>query len=139
MTNLTLKDLKKRADELKVEGIEFMSNHAKGDLSELLGTVFKVTDYGFIKDEDDKEYAVFITDMDDKKNTFKAKNNEGKEVDCIGYFYFGGQVLSEHLKRFEDEGFKEVIQKEGLPVLLETRKSKKTGRKYTNVILFPED
>ena len=112
------KALKDRAKEFSVQ-LPFMDGRDKGDAKELVGQVSTIRDYGFLKGDDDREYAVFIVDERSKA------------------FYFGGTVLTDQLQQLEAEGYHDDIVSEGLPMLL-TEKKSKNNRSYTNVEFYPE-
>lgn len=99
------------------EGIPFMKDRTKGDVSELIGKEVTIRDFDFIAG-DNGEYVCFIVD------------------EIADTFYFGGSVLTNNLKSLLDD--KEEIKAEGLPVLLETAKSK-NKRNYTKVTFYPND
>lgn len=109
-------NLREKVRSFKKEGIKFMEGREKGDLSDLFDRVVTVRDYDFISG-DDGEYLVFIVDED--------KNN----------FYFGGSVLTNDFKQFDEENKKE-LQEVGLPIKLFTKKGKKHN--YTCVD-YPEE
>ena len=113
------KSLKARAKEFSVQ-LPFMDGRDKGDARELVGQISTITDYGFLKGDDNREYAVFIVGERGNK------------------FYFGGTVLTDQLQQLEAEGYHDDIVAEGLPMLLTERKSK-NNRSYTNVEFYPED
>ena len=115
----TMKSLRERAKEFSVQ-LPFMEGREKGDVKELVGQVSTITDYGFLKGDDNSDYAVFITA--ERKKTF----------------YFGGTVLTDQLQQLEAEGYHEAIVSEGLPMLL-TEKKSKNNRSYVNVEFYPED
>lgn len=119
MSDTMKKSLRDRAKEFSVQ-LPFMENREKGDAKELIGMVSTIADYGFLKGDDGREYAVFIT----RENTKK--------------FYFGGTVLTDQLAQLEAEGYHEVIVDEGLPMLM-TEKKSKNNRAYINVEFYPED
>lgn len=112
------KSLKDRAKEFTVM-LPFMEGREKGDSKELLGQVSTITDYGFLKGDDNREYVAFITAERAKK------------------FYFGGTVLTDQMQQLEAEGYHDEIVNEGLPMLM-TEKRSKNGRTYTNVEFYPE-
>jgi len=114
----TRKSLKDRAKEFSVQ-LPFMDGRDKGDAKELIGQVSTITDYGFLKGDDDKEYVVFIVAERAKK------------------FYFGGTVLTDQMAQLEAEGYHEEIVAEGLPVLM-TEKQSKNKRTYTSIEFYPE-
>lgn len=101
------------------KGIEFMNEREKGEMQDLLNKNLTITDYSFING-DDGEYVVFIVKEDESK------------------FYFGGKVLTENMKSFTSDD-KEEIKRDGLPVIFEERKSKKTNRKYIASRFYPEN
>lgn len=117
-TNNVKKSLKDRAKEFSVQ-LPFMDGREKGDAKELVGQVVTITDYGFLKGDDNREYVVFITAQHPKK------------------FYFGGTVLTDQLTQLEAEGYHEEIVTEGLPTLM-TEKKSKNNRGYINVEFYPE-
>lgn len=112
------KSLKDRAREFTVQ-LPFMDGREKGDSKELVGQVSTIRDFGFLKGDDDREYAVFI--VDERSKTF----------------YFGGTVLTDQLMQLEAEGYHEEIASEGLPMLM-TEKKSKNNRSYVNVEFYPE-
>ena len=113
-----MKSLKDRAKEFSVQ-LPFMDGREKGDAKELVGTVNTIVDYGFLKGDDNREYAVFI--VKERSKTF----------------YFGGTVLTDQLAQLEAEGYHDAIVEEGLPMLLTDKKSK-NNRSYVNVEFYPE-
>ena len=113
-----LQDLRNKASEIQSQS-ELMEGREKGDMSQLLNQYVTVIDYDFA-DGDNGLYSILH---------FK----EIKEL-----FFFGGGVITDQLKKLDEDGYKETIQKEGLPVKFESVKSK-NNRYYTNAILFPED
>jgi len=112
------KSLKDRAKEFSVQ-LPFMEGRDKGDGKELVGQIVTITDYGFLKGDDNRNYAVFITKEHSKK------------------FFFGGTVLTDQLEQLEAEGYRSEIIEEGLPMLM-TEKKSKNNRTYTNVEFYPE-
>lgn len=119
MSDTMKKSLRDRAKEFSVQ-LPFMEGREKGDAKELIGMVSTIADYGFLKGDDGREYAVYITRENSKK------------------FYFGGTVLTDQLAQLEAEGYHEVIVDEGLPMLT-TEKKSKNNRAYINVEFYPED
>lgn len=111
------KSLKERAKEFSVQ-LPFMDGREKGEMSELIGQISTIVDYGFLKDGE-KTYVCFITKE-------RAKS-----------FYFGGQVLTDQLEQLEAEGYHDDITAEGLPVLFTTKKSK-NKMSYTAVEFYPD-
>jgi len=99
--------------------LPFMENRDKGDFEQLIGQAVTIRDFGFLSDNGDKEYVCIILDEDKEK------------------FYFGGQVLTDNMKELEEEGYKEEIQNEGLPVKFD-KKISKNKRQYTTVQFFPK-
>ena len=114
----TLKSLKERARQFTIQ-LPFMDGREKGDSKDLLGTVNTISDYGFLKGDDNRDYVVFIV------------------KERIGKFYFGGQVLTDQMQQLEAEGYHETIVAEGLPLLM-TEKKSKNNRSYVNVEFYPE-
>lgn len=116
------KTLKEMAKEMTLS-LPLMENRVKGDLDRIVNANMIINEYGFLTDTDkngnSKEYVAFTVKEDPET------------------FYFGGQVLTEHMKEFEDGGYHAEIVKEGLPVLLGKKKSK-NGREYTTVEFYPE-
>lgn len=112
------KSLRDRAKKFSVN-LDLMEKREKGDLQDILDKKVTINDYGFLKDEFEKEYVVFTITEDS------------------GNFYFGGSVLTENLQELEGDGFGEDIRKDGLPVLLE-RVMSKNKREYTKVTYYPE-
>jgi hypothetical protein len=96
-----------------------MEGREKGDTKTLLNINTTVNDFDFLKG-DNGDYVVFTVNEDSK------------------HFFFGGSVLTGHMKDLESAGYKESIQKEGLPIKLEEKKSKQ-GRIYTNVVFYPAE
>lgn len=119
MSNEMRKSLKERAKEFSVQ-LPFMEGRDKGDAKELVGVVSTISDYGFLKGDDNRDYAVFITKEDSKK------------------FYFGGTVLTDQLQQLEADGYHDEIVEDGLPMLMTAKKSK-NKREYINVEFYPED
>jgi len=114
------KSLKDRAKEFSVR-LPFMDGRDKGELTKLHGMVSTICDYGFLRDDKkNQDYVVFIT------------KERAKE------FFFGGQVLTDQLMKLDEEGYRDEIMEDGLPVLLGEKKSK-NGMNYTTVEFFPED
>lgn len=99
--------------------LPFMENREKGSLHEITDRTATITDFGFLKDENNSEYVVFIV-QEDSTN-----------------FYFGGKVLTEDLYDLESDGYGEEIRTKGLPVRLE-RVMSKNKREYTKVTYYPE-
>ena len=112
-------DLRNRVKEFEVN-LPLMEGREKGDLKSFYEDVVTIRDFGFLKDEKQEDYVVFVIDED--------KDN----------FYFGGMVLTDQLKKLSEEGYQEEITKDGLPIRLTDRISK--GKKhYTHVEYYPED
>jgi hypothetical protein len=104
--------------------LPFMEGREKEECETLLGKVVTIRDYGFMmgtdkKTKEDKEYVAFTIEEDPH---------------C---FYFGGQVLTNNMKKIEEEGLHEEVVAEGLPVLFTERKSDKTGNTYTDAKFYP--
>lgn len=116
--NNTRKSLRDRAKEFEMP--ELMTGREKGETEEILGTVYTITDYGFLTNPKGEPYAVF---------TVKERPKQ---------FFFGGTVLTNRLMQLDAEGYRDTIVKEGLPVLMNEKKSR-NNLSYTNVIFYPED
>jgi predicted metallo-beta-lactamase superfamily hydrolase len=118
----TMKSLQDRAKEMSIS-LPLMEGREKGELDRIVNDTVTIREYGFMNDTDDKgnekEYVAFIVDEDPE------------------HFYFGGQVLTDHMREFENDGYHEAIVKEGLPVMLGKKKSK-NKREYTTVEFYPE-
>ena len=93
-----------------------MEGREKGELRDIVGVQVHITDYDFLEG-DNGSYAVFIIDEDKD------------------HFYFSSTVLTQYLVNLDQNGYKETIQTEGLPVTLTKRKSK-NNREYFAVKLF---
>jgi len=115
----SIKSLKERAKEFDIL-LPFMEGREKGETKDLLGTVNTICEYGFLPNENGEAYAAFIV----KERPYK--------------FYFGGTVITDRLLKLEEEGYHEAIVTEGLPVLMNEKKSK-NKRTFTNVVFFPEE
>lgn len=113
-----MKSLRDRAKEFSVQ-LPFMEGREKGDGKDLIGQISTITDYGFLKGDDDREYVVFIT------------------AERSSTFYFGGTVLTDQLAQLEAEGYHDAIVEEGLPMLMKEKKSK-NNRSYVSVEFYPE-
>lgn len=112
------KSLKERALEMQAQ-LPLMKDREKGETDELIGTIVTINDFDFLTG-DNGPYVVFTVKEEDSK------------------FYFGGQVLTEKMKEFMDEGFQEAIKNDGLPIVLSVKKSRKGSRSYTAVTFYPE-
>lgn len=119
MIENTRKSLRDRAKEFSVQ-MPFMEGREKGETRDLMGQISVIVEYGFLRNDDGKEYAVFIT-------------NERQK-----HFYFGGTVLTDQLQQLEAEGYHDDIVAEGLPMLM-TEKKSRNGRTYTHVEFYPEN
>lgn len=113
------KSLKERAKEFDVQ-LPFMEGRDKGETKELLGQISTITEYGFLPNESGEPYACFIV---------KERPNK---------FYFGGSVLTARLADLDAEGYHDAVVEEGLPVLMNEAKAKKSNRTYTDVKFYPE-
>lgn len=111
-------DLRERV-KLLANTLPCMENREKGNIDTLTGSTVTIRDYGFLKDEHDKDYVAFVVDENSKE------------------FFFGGQVLTGQLQELDAENYKPTIQKDGLPVLL-GKKMSKAKREYTTVTFYPE-
>lgn len=118
MSNEMKKSLRERAKEFDVR-LPFMEGREKGETKELLGTVNTICDYGFLPNEQGEVYACFIV------------------LERSNKFYFGGTVITDRLTQLETEGYHDAIVEEGLPVLMEEKRSR-NNRNFTNVVFFPE-
>jgi hypothetical protein len=113
------KSLLQFAQEMTAQ-LELMEGREKGNADQLLNIHTTIIDYDFLTG-DDGDYVVFIV-------------KEDKD-----HFYFGGGVVTDHMQKFDAAGYKEEIQQNGLPVTFEKKKSKKSGRTYTNAVFFPNN
>jgi hypothetical protein len=110
--------LREKATQMN-SGIEFMEGRTNGDIAEITKEQVTIREYDFLKDDDNKDYLVFTVDgVEDK-------------------FFFGGSVVSEKFKKF-DEYDKDEINRKGLPAVFYKRKSK-NRRDYTDIIFFPSE
>lgn len=108
------KSLKERVQEFG-NSLPCMLGRTKGELKLLFDEEITITDFGFLTDgKKNTDYACFIV----KEN----KDN----------FFFGGLVLTNDLKVLEEEGYREEIIQNGLPVRL-TNKVSKDHVNYTAV------
>jgi hypothetical protein len=114
-----MKSLRERTQELSNQ-LPFMQGRTKGDLDGIKDMIITIREFGFMNDNN-KEYVAFIINEDPH---------------C---FYFGGQVLTDNMRKLEADGYTEEIVKDGLPVLLGTRRSKTSNKDYTTVEFFPDD
>lgn len=112
------KSLRDRAKEFSVQ-LPFMDGREKGDMKDLIGQISTITEFGFLRGDDNRDYAVFI--VKERSKTF----------------YFGGTVLTDQLQQLEAEGYHDDIVNEGLPMLM-TEKKSKNNRSYVNVEFYPE-
>lgn len=112
-------NLRERAKQFSVS-LELMDGREKDSIDNIIGKVVTIKDFGFMKDENDKLYVAFVVE------------------EHIDKFYFGGQVLTENLLELEKDGYTNEIKKDGLPVLLEKKRSKKNNV-YTTVSFYPEN
>lgn len=110
--------LREKAESMNSgKGIEFMEGRSKGEMEELMDKTVTIRDYAFISGTEG-EYVVFIIDEDPKS------------------FFFGGKVLTDNLKSFNDEEHEE-LKAEGLPAFI-TQRTSKNKRKYVAVEFYPE-
>ena len=116
--NTNRKSLRDRAKDFSVQ-LPFMEGREKAEIKDVMGTICTITDYGFLRGDDDREYAAFITKEHPK------------------HFFFGGQVLTDQLQRLDEEGYRDDIVSEGLPFIM-TEKRSRNGRNYVNVAFYPE-
>ena len=113
---MDLRDFTKKLNE--GNSIPFMEGRTKGELTELVDKNVTLRDFAFLRN-DEGEYAVFVVD------------------EIQDSFYFGGMVITENLKLLENEGYKEDIKNNGLPVKVFSRKSK-NKKNYYGFIFCPE-
>jgi hypothetical protein len=111
--------MSKLKDFTKMLGVlsPLMENRDKAEI--IKGETYTITDFDFVEKPDKKtgelkEFSVFIT-KEDKDN-----------------FYFGGLVLTKHLKEIEKAGLRNEVKKEGMPVSFEEVKPV-GGNAYTKV------
>jgi hypothetical protein len=119
-----MKSLRERAQEFEIQ-LPIMKDRTKGDLDGIKNITVTIRDFGFMtaldkKTKLEKEFACFIIDEDPA---------------C---FYFGGQVVTDNLKKLEADGYTAEIQKEGLPVEFTDRHSDTSGNDYTGITYYPE-
>jgi hypothetical protein len=112
------KSLQEKAKEFD-KSLPFMEGREKGKTEHIVDTKLTITDYGFLTDDEDKEYVCFIV---------KEKPER---------FYFGGQVLTNNLKEMDADGYGEEIRKDGLPVRFTEKTAKRSKKTYTAVEFFP--
>lgn len=114
-------NLRNKAKEINSNGaIEFMEGKEKLELP--LQEVVTIENFGFLKDENQADYVVF---------TLKEYPDN---------FFFGGSVVTEKMKNFDNETDRNEIDFEGgLPVIFERKQNKKKKREYTTCEFFPED
>lgn len=118
--NAKMDALKAAAKELE-NNLPFMEGRAKGDMKELVGQTVTIIEYGFLEDgKNNKDYVSFIVAEQPDK------------------FYFGGQVLTDSMQKFEADGFHDVIADEGLPVAIGIKLSG-NKREYVTAKFFPEE
>lgn len=122
---MNLENILAKVKEVTASGLPFMEGREKGDLDKLIGETITITDYGFMEQIDKdgvvKEYVAFILKEDDEN------------------FFFGGQVLTDSMKKIEDSLTDKEIEKlleNGIPVALGKKKSK-NNREYTTCNFFP--
>jgi hypothetical protein len=96
-----------------------MQGRTKGDLDGIKDITITIKDFGMMEDGS-KEYVAFTIEED---------------PNC---FYFGGQVLTDNMKKLEADGYGDEIRKEGLPVMLGTKRSKASNKDYTTCEFYPE-
>lgn len=112
-----VKSLIERAQELNKRP-SIMEGRNKGENDKIVGKIFTIGDYDFLKDDKGSEYVVYTL----------------KELDDL--FFFGGITLTQHLRTLDLEGYKDTIKSDGLPIRLSQSKSKK-GRTYYTVEFAP--
>lgn len=107
------KSLKDRLKQF-TNAIPFMEGRERGDLKDVCGRIVTICDYGFMaetKKSKDPVVVLALAEYPDK-------------------FFFGGQVITEQMRQLDDEGYREEILAEGIPVVFENRTSKATGNPY---------
>lgn len=118
--NSKMESLKAAAKELE-NNLPFMEGREKGDMKDLVGQTVTIIEYGFLEDgKNNKDYVSFIV------------------AEVADKFYFGGQVLTDSMQKFENDGFHEVIAEEGLPVAIGSKMSA-NKREYVTAKFFPEE
>ena len=110
-------NLRERALQLG-NTLPLMAGREKAQIAVLTDRIVTIDDFGFMKDEDSKEYVAFTVKEDPSG------------------FYFGGQVLTDNMKELEADGYTEEIKKNGLPIKL-GKKMSKAKREYTTVEFYP--
>lgn len=100
------------------EGIKFMENREKGELTEILNTEVTLRDYDFINGKEGR-FVVFIIDQDKV------------------HFFFGGSVITGLLDSINPEDYEE-LKKEGVPVEVYKKKSK-GNREYYGMTFYPSE
>lgn len=113
---MDLKDFTRKLNE--GNSIPFMEGRTKGELDEIIDKNVTITNFAFLKN-DEGDYAVFVV----------------KEIPDS--FYFGGLVITENLKKLEEEGYKAEIEEKGLPVCVRVKKSK-NKKTYYMLEFYPE-
>lgn len=114
-----MKELFERVKELNNRS-SLMDGKEKGANIEIEDKVVTLNDYEFRKDERGETYAVYTV----------------KEIENT--FFFSGMDLSQKLITLDEEGYKEEIKKQGLPMKLHKLKTKK-GREFYTVDFLPKD
>lgn len=114
-----MKDFLERVKELNNRS-SLMDGKEKGANIEIEGKTVTLSDYEFRKDERGETYAVYTV----------------KEIENT--FFFAGMDLSQKLVTLDEEGYKEQIKKQGLPMKLHKLKTKK-GREFYTVDFLPKD
>src|SRR5699024_1922481 len=100
---MSILTLQERLNQLG-NNLPLMVDREKGDIETLIEKEITIRDYGFMKDEKEKEYIAFIIDENEKE------------------FFFGGQVLTDNFMELEADGFRDAIQETGVKVLLGKKK-----------------
>jgi len=100
-------------------GLDFMEGKEKGEQIPAK-QVLTIREYGFLKGEV-SEYVVVL--FDEQPNLF----------------YFGGTIVTEKMKSFDNDEDKKTIKSEGLPCLFERKTNKKGKREYTTIEFYPEE
>ena len=114
-----MKELFERVKELNKRS-SLMDGKEKGENIEIVDENVTLNDYEFRKDERGETYAVYTV----------------KEIENT--FFFSGMDLSQKLITLDEEGYKEEIKKQGLPMKLHKLKTKK-GREFYIVEFLPKE
>ena len=119
MTMDTRRTLRDRVKDFTTQ-LPFMQDREKGENTDLLSQQTTIREYGFLTNDEGHDYAVFIVDERPK------------------HFYFGGSVLTDRLQQLEAEGYHDDVNAEGLPMVMQIKKTRDGKRSYVNVEFYPE-